>query len=90
MAGDGTVRHANNLANVGDIHRLQRLSLGVANVVVRIALRHEKVAPPPFQFTHTATRQTANLLPLLVIDVIPVFRLLDVGNLPLCLNGRFI
>ena len=43
-AGDGTVGDANDLANVGDAHRFQCLALGIADVVVGMALRHEKVA----------------------------------------------
>ena len=43
-AGDGAVGYANNLANVGDAHCFQCLALGIADVVVGMALRHEKVA----------------------------------------------
>ena len=43
-AGDGTVGDANDFANVGDAHRFQRLTLGIADVIERMALRHEKVA----------------------------------------------
>ena len=43
-ASDGTVGDTNNLPNVGDAHRFQCLALGIADVVVGRALRHEKVA----------------------------------------------
>ena len=80
-AGDGAVGDANDLANIRDVHRFHRLALGIADVIERMALRHEEVAAPPFQFTHAAAGQTANLLALLVIDVVPVLRLFDIRYL---------
>ena len=56
-AGDGTVGDANDLANVRDAHCLQRLPLGIADVIERITLRHEEVTAPAFEFTHAAARQ---------------------------------
>ena len=43
-AGDGTVGDTNNLPNVRNAHRFQRLTLGIADVIERMALRHEKDA----------------------------------------------
>lgn len=80
-AGDGGVGYAYDLANVRNAHRFQRLPLSIADVIERMALRHEKVAAPPFQFTHATAREPANPLALLVIDVIPVLRLLNIRYL---------
>ena len=79
--GDGGVGYANDLANVRNAHRFQRLAFGIADVIVGIALCHEKVAAPPFQFAHTTAREPANPLALLVIDVVPVLRLLNIRYL---------
>ena len=80
-AGDGAVGDTNNLANVRDTHRFQRLAFGIADVVVRMALCHEEVAAPAFQFAHVTARQATDALALLVIDVVPVLRLLDIRYL---------
>jgi len=80
-AGDGAVGDTNDLANVRDAHCLQRLPLGIADVIERITLRHEEVTAPAFEFTHAAARQATDTLALLVIDIVPVLRLLDIRNL---------
>ena len=80
-AGDGAVGDTNDLANVRDAHCLQRLPLGIADVIERITLRHEEVAAPAFEFTHAAARQATDTLALLVIDIVPVLRLFDIRNL---------
>ena len=43
-AGDGAVGYAYDLANIRNAHRFQRLPLSIADVIERMALRHEKVA----------------------------------------------
>ena len=43
-AGDGGVGYTYDLANVRNAHRFQRLPLSIADVIERMALRHEKVA----------------------------------------------
>ena len=78
---DGATRYTDDFANIGNTHRLQRLALCIADIVERIALCHEEVAAPTLQFSYTAARETANLLAFFVIDVLPVFRFLDVRNL---------
>ena len=80
-AGDGAVGDGNDLSHVRDVHRLQRPSLGIAAVVVGIALRHEEVAAPAFELPHAASREPANPLALLVVDVIPVLRLFNIRYL---------
>lgn len=80
-AGDGAVGDTNDLANARDAHCLQRLPLGIADVIERITLRHEEVTAPAFEFTHAAARQATDTLALLVIDIVPVLRLLDIRNL---------
>ena len=80
-AGDGIVGYANDLTNVRNVHCFQRLAFGFTDIIVGIALCHEKVAAPPFQFTHATAREPANPLALLVIDVVPVLRLLDIRYL---------
>lgn len=80
-AGDGAVGDTNDLANVRDAHCLQRLPLGIADVIERITLRHEEVTAPAFEFTHAAARQATDTLALLIIDIVPVLRLLDIRNL---------
>ena len=90
-AGDGAVGDTNNLANVRYAHRFQRLAFGIADVIVGMALRHEEVAAPAFEFAHTTARQAANPLALLVIDVVPVLRFLDIRyllSLTLRLNSQ--
>ncbi len=56
--GDGAIGDTNDLANVRNIHCFQRLAFGITDIIVGIALCHEKVAAPPFQFTHTTARET--------------------------------
>ena len=52
-----------------------------------MTLRYEEVATPPFQFAHAAARETTDTLALLVVDIVPVLRLLDIRYLlPLRLN----
>jgi len=80
-AGDGTVGDANDLANVRNAHCLQRLPLGIADVIERMTLRHEEVTAPPFQLSHAAAREAANPLALLIIDIVPVLRLFDIRYL---------
>ena len=80
-AGDGAIGDTNNLTNVRNAHCFQRLALGIADVVVGMALRHEKVAAPAFEFANAAARQAADPLALLVIDIVPVLCLLDIRYL---------
>ena len=53
--GDGAVGDSDDLANIRDVHRLQRPPLGIADVVVGIAFRHEEIAAPAFDFSHAAS-----------------------------------
>ena len=80
-AGDGTVGDTDNLANSRNAQRFQRLALGIADEIERMTLRHEKVAAPAFQLPYATARQATDTLALLVIDVVPVLRFLDIRNL---------
>ena len=79
--GDGVAGDSDDIAYVRDTHRLQRFALGIADVIERMTLRHEEVTAPPFQLSHAAARQATDTLALLVIDIVPVLRLLDIRNL---------
>ena len=88
-AGDGVARYADDLADIRDAHRLERLALGIADVVEGVALRHEEIRAPSHDLSQAAACEPANLLALVVVDVIPVFGLLDVRYLlSLCLRSH--
>ena len=53
--GDGTVGDCDDLADVRDVHRLQRPPLGIADMVVRITLRHEEITTPAVEFPHATS-----------------------------------
>ena len=80
-AGDGAVGYSYDLANVRNTHRFFSVFRHIADVIERMALCHKEVTAPPFQFTHATAREPANPLALLVIDVVPVLRLLDIRYL---------
>ena len=89
--GDRAVGDTNDLTNVRNTHCFQRLSLGIADVVVGIAFRHEEVTAPAFEFAHATARESTDTLVLLIIDVVPVLRLLDIRyllSLTLRLNSQ--
>ena len=88
--GDGCVGDTDNLAYVRDVHGFQRLPFSIADDIERMALGHEEVGAPAHELTHTAARQSSNLLALLIIDVVPVLCLFNIRNLLLALrlNGQ--
>ena len=72
-ASDSAVRDANDLANVRNAHRLQRLAFGIADIIERMALCHKKVAAPASQFAHATARHTTVLKSFWISDDPQVF-----------------
>lgn len=86
-AGEGLVGDGEDLAHVLDVEGLEGAPLHVADVVVGVAAGDEVVAAPSLQLAGAAARESAQGAALLVVEIIPVLRGLDIGYGPLLGRG---
>ena len=80
-AREGVSRNAYHLTYVVDTERLDDSALYVVDAVPARVLPNEECASPANHIAHTTAGITGNLLPLGVIEIMPVLVRLDIGNL---------